>query len=50
MVSAPFVHVPSLRAQDLEGEGCARAADGCDGIRGVGRRVVAELCGVEKLV
>ena len=50
MVSASFVRVPSLRARSLEGEGCACAADGCDGIRGAGCRVVAELCGVERLV
>ena len=50
MVSASFVRVPSLRARGLEGEGCACAVDGYDGIRGAGRRVVAELCGVEILV
>ena len=35
IVSALFVRVSSLRARDLEGEGCACVANGCDGIRGV---------------
>ena len=48
IVSASFVRVPSLRARGPDGEGCACAADGCDGICGVGRRGVAELCGVER--
>ena len=35
IVSALFVRVSSLRARDLEGQGCVCAADGCGGIRGV---------------